>query len=1017
MPDRGLAGKAHRVILGILAATVAFYSPLVLAAVPLAPPVIRSITVVKKPGKTDGRAMATVNGKTGSIAAHALQAWTIQQGQGALLLLSPLKKNQPYRVRYYELDAGKSRLLGEVPFAQAMMVESTNGTWAFTLSGIDPASKDPVMFVGDTQAIHARIDHASEPVFSPASLSFQTPNGAQAIDLQVLLGRDILGEILAPSSADAKATYLEFLPDGNALMIDRAGQVEQGRWLTDGISFHVTPAKGEAVLWQRAALHPVVGIPAAAMLEVRLLQPLSSRTAKVGMEVHAVSIAPAISAGSILIPERSSFEGKIAAAHAVGWGIRHETAALTVHFYSAKLPDGRVLPIDARVFRVDNAREQVSANGEIEGIRSTGTLGNSAENKISSLAQIDPTAYLFLSLSGPAALGFAEPEILYNAGTELVVAFHTPVITAQTYQPTVTPVDLAGEQLSQFDSMLRALPYRTRTQTTNKLSDITNLVFVGNPSSLRRAFDAAGWTTADQLTAASTFETVKTLTGNQTYTQAPMSMLLLGDEEPLFTLQKTNNTFSSRHHVRVFPTGETFDGQTILTASSTQDIAIAFSYKQKTFIHVIDQYLDNERSKVVDDLDFTGCVDHVGLVSRPWVPQDAYNSTGDRLLTDGAAAVLFLNDCAAPRTTPLTPALRAGLFERSERNTVLTIKDQLYRGNVVYQGISGGIKVHHSLTTQGELPEDAGHWQKSDASGTNYRVAGAAPALLQRRPPWANTSQGENQLDSDAQARVESHRWDPPLFEIAIQGGYSRFVNPNLENVMILMQPVDPKKPEAYTYFQGLADTSTDGWAAGVSLTLNSWNWISSEFAYTQQQTKYDLFTTVITGVQNPPQPAGTSTVGLSTRQAEYNVLFNALPRSSRIRPYFAVGPDLQLIKLAAAPLQGPNGLFRLGLSNIGIIQSAFNFDSVPPLDGGGIFQPGLQYGGGIKYRVLPRLTMRLDFRENWSRNPKMIRSSYESYVPATAPEAGAYTVTVTNTTPPATYLQQRFTAGFAFTF
>jgi hypothetical protein len=61
MPDRGLAGKAHRVILGILAATVAFYSPLVLAAVPLAPPVIRSITVVKKPGKTDGRAMATVN--------------------------------------------------------------------------------------------------------------------------------------------------------------------------------------------------------------------------------------------------------------------------------------------------------------------------------------------------------------------------------------------------------------------------------------------------------------------------------------------------------------------------------------------------------------------------------------------------------------------------------------------------------------------------------------------------------------------------------------------------------------------------------------------------------------------------------------------------------------------------------------------------------------------------------------------------------------------------------------------
>ena len=80
-------------------------------------------------------------------------------------------------------------------------------------------------------------------------------------------------------------------------MIDRAGQVEQGCWLTDGTSFHVTPAKGGSVAWDRAALHPVVGIPAAAMLELRLLQPLSSRTAKVGMEVHAVSIAPATSAG------------------------------------------------------------------------------------------------------------------------------------------------------------------------------------------------------------------------------------------------------------------------------------------------------------------------------------------------------------------------------------------------------------------------------------------------------------------------------------------------------------------------------------------------------------------------------------------------------------------------------------------------------------------------------------------------------------------------------------------------
>ena len=187
-----------------------------------------------------------------------------------MLLLSPLKKNQGYRVRYYELDAREGRLLGEVPFAQANMLESTTGAWAFTVSGIDPASKSPLIFAGDAEAIHARIDHASEPAFSPGSLSSQTPKGVQTMDLRMLLGWDIGATILAPSSADPKAAYLEFLPNGNSLMIDPAGQVEPGRWVTDGTTFQVASAKGNAITWQRTALHPVPGISAAHRFEVRL---------------------------------------------------------------------------------------------------------------------------------------------------------------------------------------------------------------------------------------------------------------------------------------------------------------------------------------------------------------------------------------------------------------------------------------------------------------------------------------------------------------------------------------------------------------------------------------------------------------------------------------------------------------------------------------------------------------------------------------------------------------------------
>ena len=61
------------------------------------------LIVGKKPGASEGRAMATVKGplkvkgkvvigeKTGRIATKAVRAWIIMDGQGPLLLLSPEK--------------------------------------------------------------------------------------------------------------------------------------------------------------------------------------------------------------------------------------------------------------------------------------------------------------------------------------------------------------------------------------------------------------------------------------------------------------------------------------------------------------------------------------------------------------------------------------------------------------------------------------------------------------------------------------------------------------------------------------------------------------------------------------------------------------------------------------------------------------------------------------------------------------------------------------------------------------
>ncbi|MEG9437046.1 LssY C-terminal domain-containing protein [Edaphobacter sp. HDX4] len=979
---------------------------------------ISPITIVRKPGHTSGEAQIVENGKVRKISPHAVAAWRVRGGEGALVIVQEHgDTGQRYVLRYYEMDSGRKRILGLVPFSSASLTETKpfDDGWAFALSG-QATEGDPVVVIGDDQAIPGLIRNATNPVFqNDSTLEYAESGAAKTAALGVLLGSDLQSIYVPPATLQAAPKYMQVFPDGNALVELKDGSLHKGQWHTDGTT--LTLLAGTATY--TVLLHDlkqVEGVPGGARIQVRLLDELSSRDTHEGSTIKAVAISPAVVNEQILIPSGSIFEGKVVEADSVGWGFKHETASLTIDWNRATLPDQRVLELSARISEVENAQEKVDSKGKIQGIRATGTIGNSVENGVLTFAGIDPVAYVFATASGSAVLGFAEAEILYPAGTELILENKRPLITAEVYPPTVGPQAVTAPEKEKLQAFVKELPYRTRAKGSNKVSDITNLVFIGSSAALQRAFAAAGWLPTDELNANSTFRTVKTLTGNQSYTQAPMSVLLLDERPPLFALSKTTNTFASRHHLRVFATEQTYDGSTVLTSSSTQDIGIAFSKKQKTFIHVIDQHIDNERSKVVGDLMFTGCVDHLDMVQRPWVPRDAYNSTGDRLLTDGEAAVVQMNACEHPRTTPVTPAPPPNRMVRATRDTSLTIRNSFYRGNLIYQGIAGGIKARDYFRSSGELPADSGSWRKTDASGAQYKGLGQSPDLHRRQP-------GEEPEPASAadQAAIEKakkdHKWDPPRYELALQGGYMHMRTDFLSAVAVLeLSSVDTNP----AYFLFMGDEVGDGWAAGGSVTVNSWRHFSNEFSYFRQQVKYELQSINATLPPNEntiitDKDLDTDRIGLVTRQFEYNLLIHPTRPTSRWRPYAAVGPVLQLIALNGAPLKEPAGVYTLGLKNIGLIKAAFDFGSTPPLDGGGIFHIGLQYGAGVKYRLRPRVTLRADWRETWSKNPDIIANSYEDYDPNALDET--YTTDVFNAKPDQKFIQDRYTVGVAFTF
>ena len=178
---------------------------------------------------------------------------------------------------------------------------------------------------------------------------------------------------------------------------------------------------------------------------------------------------------------------------------------------------------------------------------------------------------------------------------------------------------------------------------------------------------------------------------------------------------------------------------------------------------------------------------------------------------------------------------------------------------------------------------------------------------------------------------------------------------------------------------------------------MNSFRWISHELGFGYQRGNLKL------GLD------GTSSVveqrtGYLTRQFTSNTLFHLRPRESRLRPYFAFGPVLQLVHLTDAPFTKARGLLRYGLTNVGIVRSAYNFGNAPPLQGGGIFQVGLQMGAGIRYRLSEHWTMRADYRNTCTPPPDLLRKSLEPQVLPSLIQRGRIA-------------QQRVTLGLAFTF
>ena len=699
-------------------------------------------------------------------------------------------------------------------------------------------------------------------------------------------------------------------------------------------------------------------------LHVRLKQSVSSFSSKADERITVAVIAPVESDGRVLIPLGSEILGHVESVKRVGLGMSHETAAVHLSFDTLLLPDGVVVPLSARVESLDNARESVDPEGVIRGIRATATFASRISGLAVSVGILDPMLLGFTVSSSLSVFRIPESEIILPAGTECVLRLSAGLDLSHDFGRIAPPIISMPESGSALTTLLESLPFRTATAVTDIPSDLTNLVFLGSQEAISSAMDAAGWGLTDVPGGRANYAALRAIVENQGYREAPMSVLLLNGDRPVLTYAKTLDTFFERHHARIFGPLGMFDGLPVWTASATHDAGIGFSIRAKTFIHVIDQNIDEERDKIVYDLILTGCVEGLDYIERPWVPTDASNATGDRLRTDRRAAVVRLGPCANPeradqevaRSEPVRPKPSAP--ERVLRDVVLFIRNDAFRGNIVYQGYSGLRDLFSRFT------------RKTPAATRSFSLGGERFEVVR-----GAAHQDSDVTASDLQSQAPSFQpvGRPRIgyasrLEFSFSGGTTSYAN----NAFAI-QSFDLRAPRLNVgTLDAVATAWSDlrsGWSIAPNITFNTRGRLSHEVGYTYATTRFQAF------LSSPLIEPEAISAPARISQVNYGLVMNMTKNGSRMRPYVAIGPALQTITVEMGS-KSADRLLHFTFKEVKLFATAWDLGRTPPLEGGSVFQVAVQYGAGVKLHLTPHVMVRTDFRETLSPQPDFWRRS-----------------------------------------
>jgi hypothetical protein len=185
--------------------------------------------------------------------------------------------------------------------------------------------------------------------------------------------------------------------------------------------------------------------------------------------------------------------------------------------------------------------------------------------------------------------------------------------------------------------------------------DAINVGLIGAREDVVSAFHGAGWYPADPITLKSSLEIVGSVLFDRSYKDAPVSPLYFdGRREDLAFEKAVGTSADRRQHVRLWKVLQSgVDGRPVWLGSASFDSGVTLSRDTGQVTHKIAPNIDQERDRLIGDLDRARMLVDVFQVKGVGPTLNGRNGEGDPYYTDGE---IWMAKLVTKGTTAAAPA-------------------------------------------------------------------------------------------------------------------------------------------------------------------------------------------------------------------------------------------------------------------------------------------------------------------------------------------------------------------------